>query len=185
MISSGTRSRIQDLAAELLLLIGEDPNRPGLIKTPRRFADFWVEFVDYSDNNTNTTFEAISVDQLVVVKDIRVWSLCEHHLLPFWCDIAIGYLAADRVLGLSKFARIAHKNAHRLQLQERLVRDIAEEVVAAAGSDNVAVIGSGVHTCMSMRGIRAESTVQSSVTYGSFREDSALRAEFLRLAGYG
>ena len=182
MISQADTNRIEELARELLVIIGEDPNRPGLRDTPRRYAEYWAEFIDYTDNNTNTVFESVVIDQLVMVTGLRVWSICEHHLLPFWCDISVGYLAGDRVLGLSKFARIAHKHAHKLQLQERLVKDIADEIVGSTKSNSVAVLGAGRHTCMEMRGIRTEGLMISSVMEGAFREDRSLRAEFLVLA---
>ena len=168
----------------LLREIGEDIDRPGLTDTPRRFAKWWREFSEYKDENTGTTFEVEHADQMVVVKNMRVWSLCEHHLLPFWCDVSVGYITESKVLGLSKFARIAHKCAHRLQVQERLVVQIAEEIQEATGSEDVAVIGKGEHLCMTMRGIQTPSEMISSVTYGRFRKQIETRAEFLRLAGF-
>lgn len=165
---------------DLLYAIGEDPDRPGLVDTPRRSANFWSELIDYDPGNTETTFESVTVDQMVVVSGIRVWSLCEHHLLPFWCDISIGYIARERVLGLSKFARIAHQYAHGLQIQERLVHQIAGEVKRIANTEDVAVRASGVHLCMVMRGIKTEGVMTSSVLYGSFRHDPT-RHEFLEI----
>ena len=112
-----------EIVCDLLLRsIGEDPDREGLKETPARFARFWDEFMNHQPGNTGTTFEPVTVDQVVVVSGIRVYSLCEHHLIPFWVDLTIGYIATNRVLGLSKFARIAHQFAHRLQIQERLVQ---------------------------------------------------------------
>src|ERR1700674_2876777 len=116
------------LGHELLLAIGEDPEREGLRETPRRWADSWREFIEYDPGTTETTFSSLTSDQLVCVSGIRVASLCEHHLLPFWCDVSIGYIPNEKVLGLSKFARIAQQCAHRLQLQERLGQQIADEV---------------------------------------------------------
>lgn len=165
----------------LLVAIGEDPDREGLAETPRRFASWWSEFIDYDPGNTATVFESVEVDQLVVVSGLRVWSLCEHHLLPFWVDVSIAYLAGSQVMGLSKLARIAHKYAHRLQLQERLVANIADEVQAVSGTADVAVLASGVHLCMAMRGIRTPGTMTTSVMRGAFRDDASVRAEFLSL----
>lgn len=123
--------------------------------------------------------------QMVVVSGMRVWSLCEHHLLPFWADVSIGYIADGRVLGLSKFARIAHKFAHRLQLQEQLVLQIADEIEAVTGTRNVAVIATGEHLCMTMRGVKTPAMMHSSVMRGVFRTDADARAEFLALTKRG
>lgn len=167
----------------LLAAIGEDPEREGLRDTPRRWAKSWAEFMDYDPGKVDTCFEAVKADQMVVVSGVRVWSLCEHHLLPFWCDVAVGYTTDQAVIGLSKVARLAHKHAHRLQVQERLVEGIADDVQAQTGSENVAVLAQGVHTCMVMRGIKTPGTMTSSAMRGSFRHNDAARAEFLRLAG--
>lgn len=170
---------LENICRQLLTAIGEDPNRSGLLDTPRRFARHWLEFINHDAGNIGTTFEVIEADQLVVVNGIRVWSMCEHHLLPFYCDIAIGYLATDRVLGLSKFARIANKYAHRLQIQERLVKQIADDVAQLTASPDVAVIAAGEHLCATMRGARTPMTMKSSVMRGQFRSSSLLRQEFL------
>lgn len=174
-------NRLRWLCRELLLTIGEDPDRPGLQETPRRWADMWQEFIEYQPGNTETVFESVSTDQMVIVSGMRVWSLCEHHLIPFWCDVAIGYIASDRVLGLSKFGRIAHKHAHRLQLQERLAHNIADEICDVTGSPDVAVHLKGEHLCMTMRGIRTPAIMQSSVMRGVYLTKPEARAEFLSL----
>lgn len=170
------------LGRELLVALGEDPEREGLRETPRRFADAWREFVEYAPGKTETVFETTHADQLVVVSGMRVWSMCEHHLLPFWCDITIGYLTQGRVLGLSKFARLAHQAAHRLQLQERLVEEIAQEVCRLTGTEDVAVLAQGRHLCMEARGIRTPGLMTSSVMLGAFRSRHEARMEFLTLA---
>lgn len=165
----------------ILKAIGEDPNREGLRDTPHRVARFWEEFINYDPGQVDVTFESVQVDQMVVVKGIRVYSLCEHHLLPFWCDVSIGYITRDKVLGLSKLARIAHKHAHKLQIQERLVCNIANEVERLAGTNDVAVLAEGVHMCMLMRGIKTPATMITSNMRGVFRDLPASRAEFLSL----
>ena len=165
----------------MLLAIGEDPSRPGIVDTPRRFADMWREFIEYEPGRVDTVFESVETDQMVVVSGMRVWSLCEHHMLPFFCDISVGYIAADRVLGLSKLGRIAHACAHRLQIQERLVQQIADTVVGVVGTEDVAVLASGEHLCMTMRGIKTPAKMVSSVMRGTFRENVETRAEFLSL----
>lgn len=173
--------RLAELGRQLLQTLGEDLGRDGLRDTPQRWAKWWQEFLEYQPGNVDVTFETVTTDQMVVVSGIRVWSLCEHHLLPFWCDVNIGYIARDQVLGLSKFARVAHMCAHNLQLQERLVDEIANEVAALVGSPDVAVLAKGVHLCMVMRGIRTEATMTTSVMRGVFFDKPEARAEFLRL----
>jgi len=165
----------------LIVELGEDPQREGLRDTPMRAARFWQEFMDYDAGNLDVTFEAIHTDQMIAVSGIKVWSLCEHHLLPFWCEIAVAYIAQERVIGLSKLARIAHKHAHKLQLQERLVQEIADEVGALTESQDVAVLGVGQHLCMVMRGIKTPGLMHTSVMRGVFRKDAEVRAEFLAL----
>lgn len=172
-----------EITRALLFAIGEDPEREGLQDTPRRVADFWEEFIEYKPGTLDVTFESVQVDELVIARGLRVWSLCEHHLIPFWCDLSIGYLAKKRVLGLSKLARIAHERAHRLQLQERMVSEIAAAVAGYTGCEDVAVVGKGVHLCMVMRGIKTPGEYVTSAMLGKFRESYPLRAEFLKLAG--
>jgi len=173
--------RLLALGRELLLAIGEDPDREGLRETPRRWADAWREFIEYDPGTTETTFASVASDQMVYVSGIRVASLCEHHLLPFWCDISIGYIPNAKVLGLSKFARIAHQFAHHLQLQERLGEQIADEISRITGTQNVAVVLKGEHYCIAARGIRSPARMTSSVMRGVFRTESQIRMEFLRL----
>jgi GTP cyclohydrolase I len=177
--------QLLDIGRALLHAIGEDPDRPGLLDTPRRFADMWREFIEYRPGSIDTTFESVATDQLVVVSGMRVWSLCEHHLLPFWCDVSVGYLTGPQVLGLSKFARIAHQVAHRLQLQEQLSQQVADALIEATGTDDVAVLATGEHLCMTMRGIKTPARMTSSVMRGRFRESVALRDEFLKLSATG
>lgn len=175
-------NRIEGLARQLLEAIGEDPSRPALLETPRRYAAWWAEFINYDPGKTETAFAMESSDQMVVVSGMRVWSMCEHHLLPFWADVAIGYVASGRILGLSKFARIAQKYAHRLQVQERLTHQIADEIQSTTGSPDVAVLATGEHLCMLTRGVRSGGLMTSSVMRGVFRDSASARAEFLALA---
>lgn len=168
-------------ARDLLVAIGEDPDREGLRDTPARYARWWAEFIDHDAGRTDTAFESVTVDQMVAVSGIRVWSLCEHHLLPFWCDVSVGYITRDRVLGLSKFARIARAHAHRLQLQERLTAGIADDIQRLTGSPDVAVAAAGEHLCMTARGVRTAGLMHSSALRGRFRDDVSARAEFFAL----
>lgn len=173
---------IEQAIRQILRAIGEDEQREGLKDTPGRVARFWQEFINYDPGNVDVAFESVTTDQMVVVSGVKVWSICEHHLLPFQCAIAIGYIARDKVLGLSKFARIAHQMAHRLQIQERLVHVIADEVERLTESPDVAVVADGEHLCMSIRGIRTPATMTTSVMRGVFFSSPEARAEFLRLA---
>jgi GTP cyclohydrolase I len=177
--------KLKQACTLILEAIGEDPGREGLLETPRRFAGFWKEFIEYDPGRYGTTFEAVQADQLVIVAGLRVWSLCEHHLLPFYVDVSIGYLSEKRVLGLSKFGRIAQLCAHKLQVQERLVEEIADQVALLVKSPNVAVIATGEHLCMSMRGIKMTAKMTSSAMRGEFRTSPSLRSEFLTLSKNG
>jgi len=173
---------VRELTQQLLLALGEDPTREGLRETPDRVSRWWSEFLDYQPGKLDTTFAHHNqTDSFVAVTGVRVWSLCEHHLMPFWCDLHMAYVPYERVLGLSKFARIAQQYAHRLQIQERMVEQIADAISEYSGSPNVMVIGSGVHLCMVMRGVRAEGTMTTSISRGAFQHDYTLRTEFLSL----
>jgi len=174
-------ARLLELGRELLIALGEDADREGLQETPRRWADWWREFIEYDPGTTETTFQTTTTDQLVAVSGMRVFSLCEHHLLPMWCDVSIGYIPDGKVLGLSKFARIAHQFAHQLQLQERIGKQIADELERITGSQDIAVVLKGEHLCMSMRGIRTPGVMMSSVMRGAFHTDRELRMEFMQM----
>lgn len=173
---------LKRIARELLVAIGENPDREGIADTPRRWANWWKEFIEYDPGKVETVFESVQSDQMIVVSGIRVYSLCEHHLLPFYCDVVVGYISDDKILGLSKFARIAQKHAHRLQVQERLTRGIAREVSQLAQTPSVAVLSKGEHLCTLMRGVRQGSVMTSSYLGGSFRDDPKVRAEFFSIA---
>lgn len=172
--------RVKHLVRELLIAVGENPDREGLAETPRRIADFWREFIEYDPGKLETTFDSVRHNQMVAVTGMRVWSMCEHHMLPFWCDVSVAYIADDKVLGLSKFARIAHKNAHALSLQEKLVADISDDLQTILGTKNVAVVAKGEHLCMTMRGIRTPHRMISSALNGQFLQ-AETRAEFFNL----
>ncbi len=172
---------LEVVGAQLLVALGESLSDPRVADTPQRFARMWRDFIEQDPGTLDTAFAVDQADgQMVAVSGMRVWSMCEHHLLPFWCDIAIAYIPQQKVLGLSKFARIAHHCASRLQLQERLVEDIAKLVHTLTGSDDVAVIARGEHLCMTMRGVKTPATMTSSVLNGRFKE-GPMRAEFLSL----
>lgn len=173
--------QLEKAASLILEAVGEDPLRDGLRGTPERFARMWRDFIEYDPGKCDTTFEAESVDEMVVVRPIRTWTLCEHHLLPFRCDLTIAYIPNGNILGLSKFARIAQKHAHKLQVQERLVEDVSREVTRVTGSSDVAVFAKGYHLCMAMRGVRSDAKMVCSKLHGAFKNDPATRAEFMRM----
>jgi GTP cyclohydrolase I len=173
--------KLVQVGKDLLEAIGEDPNRDGLKDTPARYAKWWKEFIDYDAGKIETSFVLDNNDEIVAVTGMRVWSLCEHHLLPFSATVSIGYIPKEKVLGLSKFARIAHKHAHRPQVQERMVQDIANELERVCGTSDIAVVADGEHSCMVMRGIRTSGSMRTSVMRGMFRSQPEARAEFLSL----
>jgi len=179
------RGTVEDLTESLIYAIGDDPQREGLVDTPKRVAKFWKEFIsgDHTEWEVNRSFEAVQVDQMIVVKGIRGWSLCEHHLMPFSFVAHVGYITGERVIGLSKIPRIVVRCARRLQLQERLTNDIAdalEEIVKPKGV--AVVIEDSVHTCAVMRGIEArEMSFTTSCMRGVFLGNPVARAEFMEL----
>jgi len=182
--STGRQARLEQIGRELLETLGYDPTATGLKETPARWARWWEEFTNYEPGQTDITFEEAVAGQLVVVSGMRLWSVCEHHLLPFEVEVAVGYVPSEHLLGLSKFARIAHAAAHRLQLQERIASQIAEHVKALSGTNDLAVLVRGRHLCMEARGIRTPAISTSLVTFGALRE-YGLQQSFLALATLG
>jgi|SRR5690554_782916 len=166
--------------------LGEDPQREGLIDTPTRAAKA-MEFLTQGyrqdlDTLVNGAVFTSDTDELVIVKDIELYSMCEHHLLPFIGKCHIGYLPKGKVLGLSKFARITDMFARRLQIQELLTKQIAEAVQEVTGAAGVAVVVEARHLCMMMRGVEKQnSMMRTSVMLGQLRESATTRHEFLKL----
>ncbi len=178
-------ARIAKHYRALLELLGEDPDSAALEGTPDRVARFWDEFINYDPGRIGTTFDSVNHDQMVVVKGIPFFSLCEHHLLPIEGVVHVGYLAADNVIGLSKIPRIVQKHAHRLQLQERLANDIVHELAQhVPDALGIGVYIEATHACMRMRGIRSEGTMVTSVMKGNFQQLD-VKTEFLTMAGVG
>ena len=173
---------------EIIDFIGEDPDREGLKDTPRRAAKA-IEFLtkgyrDDIDSIVNNALYQTDIDEIVIVKDIELYSLCEHHILPFIGKCHVGYLPSGRVLGLSKIARIVEMYARRLQIQERLTHDIAQTILEVTGASGVGVLVEAQHLCMQMRGVEKQhSLMKTSVLLGTFRSDSSTRSEFLQLIG--
>lgn len=179
---------MEELVKQLLLKIGEDPSREGLVGTPARVKKA-MEFLTkgYNENVDeilNGAYFKVAYDEMVIVKDIEVYSLCEHHLLPFFGRCHIGYLPSERVIGLSKIARVVDVFARRLQVQERLTQQIAETIETKIEPKGVAVVVEAQHLCMLMRGIEKRQTqVSTSAMLGKFRDDQRSRSEFLQLVG--
>ncbi len=177
---------MQQLYAEMLMRVGEDPSRDGLLRTPERMEKS-MAFLTRGYNQTveEVLHEAlfdVDYDEMVIVKDIEFYSLCEHHLLPFFGKAHIAYVPNGKVLGLSKLPRIVDVFARRLQVQERLTQQVAEAVQAAVNPQGVGVVLEASHLCMMMRGVEKQnsSTVTSSML-GVFKEQVQTRNEFLSL----
>ncbi len=177
---------MEKIIKSLLLAIGEDPNRKGLRKTPERVSRSFAHLTsgyrqDVAKIVKGAVFED-ACDDMIIVKDIEFHSLCEHHLLPFHGKCHIGYIPKGRIFGVSKLARIVDVFARRLQLQERLSREIAHSIEEAIAPEGVGVVMEAQHLCMTMRGVEKQhSKMVTSAMLGSFRAESATRLEFLSL----
>ena len=177
---------IEGLVRTMLKELGEDPGRDGLLRTPARMAAAMRTFTEGYDMEPKKVLNGalfdVDYDEMVLVKDIDFYSLCEHHLLPFFGKVHVAYIPNGKVLGLSKVPRIVQIFARRLQVQERFTMQIAgtlEEVLQPKG---VGVVVEASHLCMAMRGVRASSEMVTSSLRGIFRDEAAVRAEFLGLA---
>ncbi|MDE0018295.1 GTP cyclohydrolase I FolE [Candidatus Poribacteria bacterium] len=176
---------LESLFTKILGNLGEDPSRQGLVKTPLRAAKA-MEFLtsgyhqDINEILNGAIFDE-DYDEMVIVKEIEFYSLCEHHILPFWGKCHVGYLPKNQIIGLSKIPRIVDMFSRRLQVQERLTREIAEALETALDPRGVAVVMEGQHLCMMARGVEKQAPrMTTNVMRGAFREDSSTRAEFLR-----
>lgn len=178
------QAKVREHVRGLIEAIGEDPDREGLIETPDRVARMYAEIfegISYSNDEIaemfNKSFEAPVSDDMVLVKDIEIFSYCEHHMaLMYDMNVAVAYIPKGRVIGLSKIARIADMVGKRLQLQERIGTDIAYIMEKATGSPDVAVVISGKHSCMTARGIRSMNSQTITTTFrGAFRDDQELQ----------
>jgi len=178
--------KIAALVEQLLIELGEDPQREGLVKTPMRVAKA-MSFLTHGYRQdlkrvVNGAYFTSGTNHMVIVKDIELYSLCEHHLLPFYGKCAIGYISKGKVLGVSKLARIVDMFARRLQIQERMTEEIANAVMAEARAEGVGVVIRAKHLCMMMRGVEKQnSEMTTSAVLGSFRTDEKVRQEFLSL----
>jgi GTP cyclohydrolase I len=179
-------ARMNELIRQLLVELGENPNREGLLRTPARVENA-LRFLTSGyaadiDDVLNDALFTVDYSEMVIVKDIDFYSLCEHHLLPFFGKCHVAYIPNDRVIGLSKIPRLVDVFARRLQIQERLTNQIAETIRAKIDPLGVAVVCEGTHLCMSMRGVEKQNSFAvTSAMLGSFRDNARTRMEFLEL----
>ena len=177
---------MQELYRELLTRIGEDPERDGLVKTPERMAKA-MEFLThgYKMNVQEVLHGAlfdVDYDEMVIVKDVEFFSMCEHHMLPFFGKVHVAYIPQGKVIGLSKIARLVDVFARRLQVQERMTRQIADAIEETIAPQGVGVIVEAQHLCMMMRGVEKQhSSTVTSAMLGVFKEQMQTRTEFLSL----
>lgn len=177
---------VEESVKNILNEIGEDPSREGLIKTPARVAKAY-EFLtkgykqDVKSVINGAIFEE-DYDEMVIVKDIDFYSMCEHHMLPFYGKVHIAYIPDGKIVGLSKLPRIVEVFARRLQVQERMTKEIADSLIEFLKPEGVAVVCEGYHMCMMMRGVEKQNSITTtSSMQGVFREDQRTRNEFLEL----
>ncbi len=184
------RARIARAVTDILLAVGEDPQREGLLRTPERVARAYEELLagygaDPQQILNGAVFE-VDYDEMVLVRDIEFYSLCEHHLLPFIGRVHVAYLPQGKVIGLSKIPRLVEMFARRLQVQERMTRQIADTLQELLNPRGVAVVVEGVHLCAVMRGVKKHNArMVTSAMLGAFRTDLATRQEFLDNIGRG
>ena len=177
---------MQDLIRQLLAELGEDPSREGLVETPNRVAKaykFLTSGYDADiDRVLNNALFTVDYSEMVIVKDIDFYSLCEHHLLPFFGKCHVAYIPSTRVIGLSKIPRLVDVFARRLQVQERLTNQIADTIRDKVAPLGVAVVMEATHLCMSMRGVEKQNSFAvTSAMHGAFRDNARTRMEFLEL----
>ena len=177
---------LQEAVRATLRELGEDPEREGLLKTPQRVAES-LRFLTSGYHQDvkkvlNDAVYSVAYDEMVIVKDIEIFSMCEHHLLPFFGRCHVAYIPTKKVIGLSKIPRLVDVFARRLQIQERLTNQIAETIMETIKPQGVGVIIEAKHLCMIMRGVEKQNSVAvTSAMLGAFRDDGQTRAEFLRL----
>lgn len=180
--------QLEEAVRTLLDEIGEDPARQGLVRTPERVRRMYAELTSGyradPDALLNGASFDVDYDEMVVVRDIEFYSLCEHHLLPFYGHAHVGYLPRGRVIGLSKIPRVVDMYAHRLQLQERMTQQVAAFLMERLEPKGVGIVVEAVHLCTMMRGVRKQqATMVTSSMLGTFRRDGRTRSEFLTLIG--
>lgn len=179
-------NQIAEHYREILRLIGEDPSREGLVKTPIRAAKAIIDITaGYRQDAVEVAKKAVfehAGSSIVIVKDIEFYSMCEHHILPFFGKVSIGYIPKGKMIGLSKLARIVDVYARRLQVQERLTAEVCNLLAETLPNDGVIVTCTAEHLCMKMRGVEKQDSATTTMEYtGKFADDIRLREEFLRL----
>ena len=183
MTDSERIEKVAEHMGEIIRLLGEDTSREGLVKTPVRAAKaLWFLTSGYRANPAEVMQQALfehEGSQMIIVRDIEFYSMCEHHVLPFFGTISIGYIPDGKIVGLSKLARLVNVYARRLQVQERLTAQVCDEVYRTLGAKGVIVYCSAEHLCMKMRGVEKQNSATTTTHYvGRFADDPALRAEF-------
>ena len=163
------KNRIKKLVRELIIEVGEDPSREGLLETPERIAEMYEEIFGGYDIDSELSVQFSEDSDVVIAKDIKFYSMCEHHILPFFGKIHIAYSPNGRVFGISKLVRLVEKYSKRLQIQERLTKDIADELYSQ-GVKGVVVITEAEHLCMKMRGVRNDATMMSAAFRGIYEK---------------
>lgn len=181
-----TNDTLEKNIQTLLASLGENPNREGLKKTPKRFLEMLKYLTKGYQQNLSALINAAiyqsDINEIVIVKNIEVYSLCEHHLLPFFGKCHIAYLPNTKIIGISKLGRIVDMFAKRLQVQENLTKQIAESILTVTDAKGVGVIIEAKHLCMIMRGVEKQnSSMTTSMMLGKFRKDDCTRLEFLNL----
>jgi GTP cyclohydrolase I len=186
----GDKAAIERAVRQILIHVGEDPDRDGLVKTPHRVAKMFGELLEGYEQDLETVVNGAYFDvqygkgEMIVVQDIEYNSLCEHHMLPFIGKVHVAYIPRDKVIGLSKIPRIVDMFAHRLQVQERLTNQVADAIVEALDPLGVMVVVEGQHMCSAIRGVeKHEASMVTTAARGEFRANPSRRDEFYRLIG--
>lgn len=173
------KNKIEKLIRQLLVELGENPNREGLIGTPKRIAEMYEEIFSGYKMNSELDVSFSEETNAIIARDIQFYSMCEHHMLPFYGRIHIAYVPNGKVFGLSKLVRLAEKYSRRMQIQERLTTEIADEV-SKRGVSGVIVIAEGEHLCMKMRGVRNNNSI-ITIAYRGIFEEKGIRENILNL----
>ncbi|HEX7143435.1 MAG TPA: GTP cyclohydrolase I FolE [Nitrososphaeraceae archaeon] len=173
------KNKIEKLIRQLLVELGENPNREGLIGTPKRIAEMYEEIFSGYKMNSELDVSFSEETNAIIAKDIQFYSMCEHHMLPFYGKIHIAYVPNGKVFGLSKLVRLAEKYSRRMQIQERLTTEIADEI-SKRGVSGVIVIAEGEHLCMKMRGVRNNNSI-ITIAYRGIFEEKGIRENILNL----
>ncbi len=184
--TSLTSATFEELMREVLVRLGEDPEREGLLRTPgrvkRAMEHLTSGYREDPEKLLKGALFAVSYDEMVIVKDIEMFSMCEHHMLPFFGKVHVAYIPNGRVIGLSKIPRLVELFSHRLQIQERMTTQIAETIQSVIQPQGVGVVIEARHLCMMMRGVEKQhSSTVTSAMFGAFRDSQQTRAEFLSL----